>query len=182
MEDKSHSTYRKCYGPEVWFVWFTVIVLFVVAGMLIASFIIIGDSQSTTNYSIFADKVAVPSSIQNDLTGFMRGHLKMNQNLKSIKWAFIYDKLNMVISMYVMGPIGQTSTETGPVAVTLCGPPSTLACDLSVPRKINGEIHSKMPDRDTLRGAITEIRKAPAFYKFCVITAQGTQICSNLIP
>lgn len=174
------------YGchSEDWFQWFSVIIALGVVVTLAASFIVFGDSRAVTNYSIFASNDDVPSSIVGDADGFLRGQLKMNQNQKTIIWDFVYDRLDTITTIFIIGPIGQTSTETGPVKLTLCGQPSTMACDVSIPFKVKGEITQKMPEHGTLREVITTIRKTPAFYKMCVKTTthQEAAICSNLIP
>lgn len=173
--------HKSCHSED-WFMWFSIVIAIGTMVTLGLSFYMFGDSRASTNYSIFADKNEVPSTKVADIDGFLRGHLKMNQNQKIVEWEFIYDKLNTVVSIYIMGPIGDISTEEGPVKLALCGNPSTSSCDLSTPHKIKGKITHKLPENDTLRETITTIRKTPAFYKLCVKTLSGALICSNLIP
>ena len=174
--------YDKGCHAEDWFMWFSIIIAILVVVTLGISFYMFGDAQAVTNYSIYASKDDVPTTDIADVDGFLRGQLKMNQNQKRVEWTFVYDRLDTVISIYVMGPIGQTSTETGPVKLALCGQPSSLSCDLSVAHRTSGEIMQKEPGHDTLRETITTIRKEPAFYKLCVKTTSGALVCSNLIP
>jgi len=174
--------YNSGCHAEDWFKWLSVTVALAVVATLIASFIVFGDSRAVTNYSIFASKDDVPSNMPADADGFVRGQLYMNQNQKHVKWDLLYDRLTAITALYVMGPIGQTSSETGPIALPLCGSPSSLACDLSVPHKVTGEITHQSPGNQSLRDVITKIREAPAFYKLCAATMSGEFVCSNLIP
>jgi len=178
-----------CYktdATESWFQWFSVGILITVVVALGFSLYLISDSNAMTNFSIFADGQKVPLSASGDTDGFFRGQLKMNQNQKFVRWDFVYGKLGTISAVGIYGPIGSTSNDFGPIKLSLCGPPSTQVCDLTTPARLKGEIDVDMPNFNSPRQSITDIRKSPAFYKLCVSVTSNfgplIAVCSNLIP
>lgn len=172
----------ECCKDENWFRYLSAGIGIAAIVALVVSFVVFGDSRATTTYGVFATKDFVPSTAASDPDGFVQGQVTMNQNQKTIEWDFVYDRLASIMSIKIFGPIGETSTEMGPLTIALCGPPSTLVCDDSVPRRIKGKINHKMPGYQSLRQTITAIRKRRGFYKICFPTIEYPDygVCSLL--
>lgn len=179
-----YMVHNGCCNDENWFKYLAALIGFAVIVVLIISFIVFGDARATTNYGVFASKDFVPVTATSDPDGFAQGQIKMNQNQKTVEWDLVYDRLAAVISIKIYGPIGETSTEIGPLAIALCGPPSSLSCDVSVPRRVKGKIDHKMPGHKSLRQTITTLREHWAFYKVCLATTEYPDfaVCSPLFP
>lgn len=125
-----------------------------------------------------------------DSNGFVMGKLRVDRNQKLFRWKFIYDRLDgNIIWMRISGPIGTSTTETGPVVFWLCGGDASQTCDLGTANRIAGEITEDSHAHISPRGAITQIASdGAAFYYLEVGTtafpngAVRQQLCCTTGP
>ena len=66
-------------------------------------------------------------------SGNMIGYVLLDSSEEKISWDLQYTGYSAVNNLYIMGPIAPGTTTTTNIQLALCGYPSTLACDNSVP-------------------------------------------------
>lgn len=110
-----------------------------------------------------------------DVDGFATGELRGNLNTKSFEWDFVYDKLDLIIWMRISGPVGGSTTQTGPVLMWLCGGEATETCDLSVVHRLSGKVTEDSNGYMSPRGPVTELAMRPGFYYLEIGTAAYPQ-------
>ena len=89
------------------------------------------------------------------------GSVLLNSNNREIEWDLQYTiPLNdPVLTVHIFGPIPPGLTDA-PLFIPLCGVPSTLACDTSVPAVLKGKL-TEHYSGSGLKTIIREIRAAP---------------------
>lgn len=154
--------YRTTYNFDCndFVILLAVLTLLMVGVTMIVRTINASDDAATTLFHIEAkgdDVIPGPG----DPDGKLFGWLRLNRNLKTIEWDFLYDKLDPLISLQIRGPLNATSVERGALAVALCGFPSPSPCPPTIPLVgIVEQLHTG----SGLREVITDIQKEASFY------------------
>ena len=156
-----------CCGPlDTWEKAFAVFIGLVF--VVVAVFLGVGLATSGGNTAIAVHSIdalggnCAPTA--GDPDGFAVGELKGNLNTKSFDWDLIYDKLDTIIWMRISGPVGGTTTRTGPVVIWLCGGEATQTCDLSVSHRVSGKVTQDSHGMLSPRYAVTQVASRPGFY------------------
>ena len=107
------------------------------------------------------------------LSDMFSGSFILNSNDRTVEWDIQHsiDMGDPVQTLQIMGPIPAGQTD-GPLFLPLCGVPSTLACDTSVPFVLQ----DKLTEQSTgygLKNIIRDIRAAPTRYYFQVGTVSN---------
>lgn len=110
-----------------------------------------------------------------DVDGFAIGELKGDLNAKTVEWDLVYDRMDQIIWARISGPVGGTSTRTGPVVLWLCGGDAEATCDLSVAHRLSGKATSASHGLIGTRSAITAIASRPGFYYLEIATTAYPQ-------
>lgn len=122
---------------------FAVITIVAVAAVVIAAIFIVSDQNATQRYCIdIGDSEFI-------------GALTTNINDRTVSWDFQHTPtiIGDVTSIHIMGPIPAGFTN-GPLAISVCGVPSTFVCDTSVPGVLTGTAQGT----DPLKTLIMEMR------------------------
>ena len=145
--DKNKKDTTKCMNNSL--AVFAAIVIIAVAGVAIAAIIIDAEQNALQRYCIDIDD------------GGLIGAYSINSNDRTMAWEFQHTMaiLNAVTSIHIKGPI-PTGSLDGPLTTSLCGVPSTLACDTSVPGELSGIIDQTNPGAVSLKETIKEMRAA----------------------
>lgn len=156
-----------CCGPVD--TWEKAFALFIGAIFLIMAVFLGIDSFLGTNNNAIAihalnakGSECAPSLGDGD--GFGIGELRANLNTKSFDWDIVYDKLDLIIWLRISGPVGATTTKTGPVVIWLCGGDAADTCDLSVAHRVSGTLTENSAGAISPRAAVEQIAQRPAFY------------------
>lgn len=103
-------------------------------------------------------------------TAVLRGAISMDINDRDIRWKLQHTPdLGPVLALHIMGPI-PFGIEDGPLDFALCGSPSSLSCDLTVPNYLEGHITELNPGGTGLKSIIQAIRSEPWRYYLSVNT------------
>ena len=105
-----------------------------------------------------------------DPDGFAIGNLIAHRNMKEIKWNLVYDKIDTITWMRISGPVGGTSSSTGPVLLWLCGGQATQTCDLTIPHRITGTVTEDTAGGLSPRTPIEKMADHPGFYYLEIAT------------
>lgn len=109
-----------------------------------------------------------------DPDGYAIGTLKVDRNQKLFKWDLVYDKLDgVIIWMRVSGPVGASTTKTGPVVIWLCGGDADKTCDLSKANRLKGEIGEDSHGTLSPRAPITQISEDGSNFYYLEIATAG---------
>ncbi len=151
-----HKVYSKW---EIALIIFVVLVVILMAIVAIITIVYTSDAAGVRKY-------CPPLTI---------GSLTLNINDRTIKWYIQYDNsIGTPINLYVNGPILPGMT-TAPIYFSLCGYPSSLACDLSVPGVLQGIISELNPGGVPLKPFIEQINSEPSRYYVTINNiTQGT--------
>lgn len=94
----------------------------------------------------------------------LMGSMTTDYGNRAISWDFQFTSgLEPVNYLYIMGPLIPGQTDP-PFFFALCGSPSTLACDNTVPNVMSQSITQLSPSGDSLKPLITDIRENPWVY------------------
>jgi len=103
--------------------------------------------------------------------GELDGALSLKTNEKRIEWKTQYKNLaGIPIGLGIYGPVQPGQTD-GPLAVALCGTPSSLACDTSIANVLADEIGQTGTGGQPLQTLIYAIRADPWQYYIQLNTA-----------
>lgn len=105
-----------------------------------------------------------------DVGGRMHGELRINLNMKRIRWDMWYSTLGDIRSLRIDGPIGTTTAFTGPTVIALCGGDAVKTCNVVSPGRVKGELTEDSNGYLSPRPAIEEIALRPGFYYLTVTT------------
>jgi hypothetical protein len=120
---------------------------------------------------------ALASRAGSNGTGIMIGSVVVQSSDRTIAWNLDYTTdVNAILALYIMGPIPVGQTDA-PLALSLCGSPSSLACDLTVAGHLEGLITQLDPGGTPLKPYINAIRATPWRYYLQVNT--GTNPSGN---
>ena len=130
-----------CCGPiDTWEKSFGLFIALIF--VVVAVFLGIGLGVNSTNNAIAIHTIDARGDkcapMVGDGDGFAIGELRGNLNTKEFEWDFVYDRLDGIISMRLSGPVGGTTTQTGPVVIWLCGGDATATCNLDIPHRVTG--------------------------------------------
>lgn len=156
---KKHQTYhQRAFCLRCTLGTFSALILLAVAGVAIAALVVTADQQS---YQRFCMEMTDPSGEGN---GTALGYISLRSNEREIEWQFQHHDLSGVpINIYIWGPI-PVGQSTGPLAISLCGTPSTLACDISQVGFLKGLINESSPEGDGIKPIINAIRDNPSVF------------------
>ncbi len=139
--------YTKC---EVFLIIILVVVLALVAIVSIISIVFNSNSAGVKTYC--------PSAAGN------LGYVRFDTNNRVISWRVQYpSSIGTPTNLYVHGPILPGAT-TAALYFSICGFPSSLACDLSVPGLLSGSISELNPGGSPLTPIIEQIQANPSLY------------------
>ena len=94
----------------------------------------------------------------------LMGSMTTDYGNRAISWDFQFvSGLEPINNIQIMGPLSPGQTIP-PFYFALCGSPSTLACDNTVPNQISQTIEQLSPSGDSLKPLITEMRQNPWVY------------------
>ena len=158
-----------CYGPgtvDTWekaFAWFIGFVFVVVAVFMGISLGVTSGNNAIAVHSIQATgSDCYP--VAGDSDGIAIGQLVTNLNAKTFEWDFVYDNLNLIVWLRVSGPVGGTTTRTGPVVIWLCGGEATATCKLDIAHRVTGKLTEDSNGYLSPRSAVEQIAQQPGFY------------------
>lgn len=103
---------------------------------------------------------------------FFEGEIFFHMNDLTIRWIINYgaSSMGVITAMDIIGPTLPADPLTGPVLVTLCGPPTTIACLSSGPNTLEQIISQTSPHGRPLNSFINAIVEDRARYKLRVKT------------
>lgn len=108
------------------------------------------------------------------------GSVLTDVNDRTIAWNIQYTPaLGTVTSLHILGPTPLGLTE-GDLNFALCGSPSTVACDLTMPNQVKDEIKELSPGGSSLKPKIQAIRKEPWRFKLRINRGAGAPIVFTL--
>ena len=124
--------------------------------------IVVGVTANTNAYQRYL--IGAPN-------GTVNGMMALQSSDRTIEWSLDYlTSIGPILSLHVMGPIPAGLT-TAPLALSLCGTPSSLACDLSTAGHLSGIISQLDPGGGPLKPYINAIRAEPWKYYLQINTA-----------
>ncbi len=92
------------------------------------------------------------------------GYVRFNANNRVIDWRIQYpSSIGTPTNLYVHGPVLPGAT-TAALYFSICGYPSSLACDLSVPGVLSGSIGELNPGGTPLTPIIEQVQGNPSLY------------------
>jgi len=137
------------------------ILLALVVAVLITYMALDASRRTRVVYTILGREVGNETS---DLR--LRGQLILDSSDKTIEWDLRYTNVDDVpLAVYINGPI-PVGLDTGPLDIALCGSPSVVACDTTVPALLRGKID--IYNGNSLKTYISAIRALPAIYYITV--------------
>ena len=152
----------------------TLVVITVLAGVVCAIFA-----------AIFANNVGVKQTYLIGVTNgppLMRGILVTDSESDSISYDLKYhNTLAPIMSLALVGPI-DINTGDGPVFIALCGLPSLIVCDTTIPNTLSGSIRETSPGGDSLRVKIQDLRANRMDYEFRVMTPSNPAVFTSKLP
>jgi hypothetical protein len=146
------------YAVKIFFATLTAIVVVGVAVTAILSIVFTANSNSIQQYATV--------SISNSSGAQIIGSTTTDVNSRQVSWYYQYtNPFGPVVYLHILGPIpaGQT-IASAPLLFSLCGSPSTLACDNTVPNVVQGTANQLSPSGDSLKAVITQMRQYPILY------------------
>jgi hypothetical protein len=142
-----HRSYTKC---EIFLILCVVAVLISVAIVAIFAIVYTSNAAGVRTYCL----------TENDSAGYIR----FNQNDRTIAWYVQYPTIvGTPTNLYIKGPILPGAT-TAALYFSICGSPSSLACDLSVPGVLSGTILELNPGGSPLKPYIEQVNSNPSLY------------------
>lgn len=140
---------------------FAAILVLAIAGVAIAQLVLGSETASEQRICYVATGDRAGSGSPGEALGMISFFL----NQREISWYAQYRDLQGIITaLTIYGPIPEGQAVTDTIAVPLCGTPSTLVCDTSVPGRLQGTITSFSPGETSLRPVITTIREETVRY------------------
>ncbi len=98
------------------------------------------------------------------MTEGTQGSVALNENDRTIRWYIQYPlAVDVPGNLYIRGPILPGATVAD-IYLSLCGYPSSLACDLSIPGVLQGIIHELNPGGTPLKPLIVQMNSEPSLY------------------
>jgi hypothetical protein len=128
----------------------TAVVVIAVAGVAIASIVVPSNVLSQQCYVIRSP------------FGDLLGYILLDSSELQISWELQYVGYPQANNLYILGPIPPGTTSTTNIQLALCGSPSTLACDNTVPNVLNQQITTI--GGYSLKPYIQAIRDNPALF------------------
>lgn len=128
---KNQQPCDKVFCFKAFIMVFLIIAILAVAGVAIAALVV------NANYLI-VQRNCVSSS---DVNGTFTGLISTDTNGPSFDWDLQYligSPTTNTIHIYGPIPAGQSTSST--LLIALCGTPSTLACDVSIPSVLKGSV------------------------------------------
>ncbi len=139
--------YTKC---EIFLIIILVTVLICVAIVSIISIVFNSNSAGVRTYC---------PSVNGTL-----GYIRFNANNRDIVWRIQYPSVvGTPTNLYIHGPVLPGAT-TAVLYFSICGYPSSLACDLSVPGVLSGSIGELNPGGTPLTPIIEQVQANPSLY------------------
>ena len=147
----------------------SVLVALCAGAVCIAAIIIQANSMAVQRYTL------VYCTSPTNVTSVTTGKMTFDSSGNSIEWEIGYTNVaDNPLAIYINGPVpfGQ---PVGPFDLALCGTPSDLACDISIPGYLHGKIYTYQSIG--LGPSITAIRDFPILYYVEVIFNTGSVHC-----
>ena len=148
---------------RIFFVCVILVTVAVGGGLAIATLVVNQNLSSLQRVAV----VATAGDTGSGSTGVARGELSLETAEERIRFRFQHRGLSSAItSVYIMGPVAPGATLSATRAVTLCGAPCSVACDItSVANQVSGELLQTCDASTSLLPIITSLRKEPTrFY------------------
>lgn len=159
----------KFYHWNIFAVIITVIAVLLAGAVCISAIVIQANSMAVARYTI--------QCTSDNITGVAFGMTWFDSSSNFIQWDIRYTNImNNVLAIYINGPI-PVALNTGPLFIPLCGTPSSLACDTSIPGLLQGKIN--MAGNSGLGPQITTIRDFPILYYYEIIFDAGVMRCPS---
>lgn len=150
-DGKTDGVQKRTFCLRVVLGIFTALVVIGVAIVAIIAIVYSSNANAVQRYCIQAN-------------GTVFGNVRTDVNDRDIQWKVQYTPdMGTVTSLHIMGPIPLGVTD-GPLDFALCGSPSSLACDLTVPNYTEGHIYELNPGGTSLKALIQAIRNEPWRY------------------
>lgn len=140
---------------------FTFFVALAVGAVAVVGVIIMSQQDSLQRFCVVARG---SNEVNTTSTGEMIGAISLMSNERKVGWELQYGGLaNAPVELQIRGP-RLPGMPTGPLALALCGVPSTLACDTSVAGVLEGVIDQTGAGGQPLKPIIQAIRDQPWRY------------------
>lgn len=167
----------KNYRCRVFYYVAIVVCVLLAAAMGIAALVVNQNMSSLQRFGV----VATADETGSGSLGVMRGELSLQTAEERIVYRLQHrDLTSAITSLYIMGPLAPGSTHSATRALTLCGPPCTVACDtLSVANQVSGTLTGKCDDQTSLLGVITALRREPTRFYLQVNTGNFPGAADN---
>jgi len=139
----------------------TALVAITVATAAIIGIIFSSEQNSLQRFCLTATGT---QEVNSTSAGEMIGAISLMTNERMVGWEFQYgDFSGIPIELQIRGP-KLPGHKTGPLALALCGVPSSLACDTSVAGQLQGLIDQTGAGGQPLKPTIQAIRDQPWRY------------------
>ena len=121
-------------------------------------------------YVVFSPVLVYPGPGDNTPGAYCEGDIMFHLVEHTIQWKLFYGGLGTVLALELFGPVLPTNPLDGPVFLTLCGPPTAIACLSSAPQVLEQKITETSPLGQPLNDYIKDITRHPAEYKIRIKT------------
>lgn len=135
--------------------------------------------------AIFANNVGVEQTYlvgSADVDPLIRGVIVSDSAEDKIRYDLKYKgSVAPIYSIAIVGPLNINSND-GPVHIALCGPPSLVACDISLPNIVQGTLKETSPHGGSLRVKISDLRTNRMDYEFRLFSPLNATIYRSKLP
>ena len=135
--------------------------------------------------AVFANNVGVKQTYlvgSTEVDPLVRGLVVTDSGSDEISYDLAYkDSIAPIYSIAIVGPLN-INTNDGPIHVALCGAPSLVACDISVPNTLQGSIRMTSPAGGSLRVKISDLRTNRMDYEFRVFSPLNATLFRSKLP
>ncbi len=160
----------KFYYWNIFAIIVTVIVVLLAGAVCISVIVIQANSMAVQRYTM----QCTPSS-GNITNAIGRGMMWFDSSANSIQWDLRHtNTMDVALAVYINGPI-PIGLNDAPLFLPLCGTPSSLACDITIPGFLKDIIYTQ--GTTGIGPQITTIRDFPNVYYVEIIFSSGVLRC-----
>ena len=163
-----------CCQVNTWEKAFALFIGFVF--LVVAVFMGISLALTSNNNAVSAHTITAKGDqcypMPGDPDGIAIGELIANLNTKTIEWDLVHDSLSQITWLRISGPVGGTTTRTGPVLIWLCGGEASDTCKLDIAHRVSGKLTQDSNGYLSPRSAVEELAERPGFYYLEIATTE----------
>lgn len=156
-----------CSYSTAWTIVAAVLVVLAI-GIVIAA-LVVYPSTSKERFCIEARNDNMPTGINGDNDGFLKGYVSFDVAQEVIVWHFTHTDLDAISAIHVIGPHPVDQPFDGPVHIALCGLPNQSTCDNGTPNVIYGQIE-QLSNAQAPVQKIQDIRNDPSRFFILIKT------------